>query len=220
MTLKMIACEVMKEELLAVSKGLDMELEFISMDFHLYPEKLKGELQGILDRSIGYKRIVLAFGLCGRAIHQLKTADYVLTIPRVHDCIPLLLGSKERFEQCRLEEKGTFYLSCGWALGEASILSSFQRHCHRFGKKKATGILRRMYEGYNRILFIHTGHSREKECLQISHDIAQLLQLSCQTTQGTAEYLEKLVKGPWEGEDFVHVPPYGAVDEMEFIFTT
>lgn len=219
MSIKIIACEVMKEELLMVSKGRDIEFEFISMGFHTYPEKLRGELQSILNRSGGYSRIILAFGLCGGAMNQLKASDSVLTIPRVHDCIPLLLGSKERFEQYRMEEKGTFYLSCGWTIGEKSILSSFQKNCERFGEKKAVTILNRMYESYKRVLFIHTGNPREEDCLTISHQIAQLLQLDHQDTQGNLCYLDKVVNGPWDQDNFVNIPPHEVVDEMEFIFS-
>lgn len=40
MTVKLIACEVMKEELLAIKTQCDIEFEFISMGLHLHPEKL------------------------------------------------------------------------------------------------------------------------------------------------------------------------------------
>src|SRR5690348_11494835 len=114
MRIKIIACEVMKEELLAVQSAENLEYEFISMGLHTYPEKLRKELQKILDESVGYSRVILAFGLCGGAAKNLKASNFILTIPRVHDCIPIFLGSKERFEKLRKEEKGTFYHTCGW----------------------------------------------------------------------------------------------------------
>lgn len=99
MPIRIIACEVMKEELLAVTPATKVEFQFISMGLHIYPEKLGAELQHMLDGSKGYERVVLAFGLCGGAARNLKTVDFILTIPRVHDCIPILLGSNERLKR-------------------------------------------------------------------------------------------------------------------------
>ncbi|HBS58739.1 MAG TPA: hypothetical protein DEA44_05685, partial [Firmicutes bacterium] len=65
MTVKIIACEVMKEELLAIAPRQPVEYEFVSMGLHLHPPKLHRYLQEILDRARGYAQIVLAFGLCG-----------------------------------------------------------------------------------------------------------------------------------------------------------
>jgi len=114
MPVKIIACEVMKEELLTVAHSTDVEFQFISMGLHRYPDKLRAELQNLLDATVGYSRVVLAFGLCGGAARNLKPSGFTLTIPRVHDCIPLLLGSRERFDRLAHEEKGTFYYTRGW----------------------------------------------------------------------------------------------------------
>lgn len=145
MSVKIIACEVMKEELLAIKPREQVEYEFISMGLHLYPKKLHQELQSILDRSLGYSKIILAFGLCGGAVRDLKAAHTPLVIPRVHDCVPILLGSKHIYEQIHNEEKGTFYLTCGWMITEQNILSDHQRIVGKYGMKKALSVLERIY---------------------------------------------------------------------------
>lgn len=94
MTIKIIACEVMKEELLGITSKSHVEYEFIPMKLHLYPQKLHKELQDILDHSSGYLKFIMAFGLCGGATKNFKATDSPLIIPRVHDCLPLLLVSK------------------------------------------------------------------------------------------------------------------------------
>ncbi len=65
MGLKIIACEVMKEELLASVAGDGPDFEFVPQGLHSHPEKLNIELQNMLDNTRGYSRVVLAFGLCG-----------------------------------------------------------------------------------------------------------------------------------------------------------
>lgn len=216
MAVKMIACEVMKEELLTVASGGSVEFEFVSMGLHLHPEKLGEELQKILNGLIGYSRVILAFGLCGGATKNLKAVDFTLTIPNVHDCIPLLLGSKARYETFRSEEKGTLYLSCGWLNGERAILSEYDRIYKKYGEKKATAVFSRIYSGYDRVLFIRTGSEQEPQLLTRSYQIADLLGLSHRITEGKNSFMERLVKGPWNSNEFINVPPGDSVDEWAF----
>lgn len=216
MTVKIIACEVIREELLRIKPKEPVEYEFISMGLHLNPKKLKSELQQIIDRSLGYDKIILSFGLCGGATKDLTAADSLLIIPRVHDCIPMLLGSKERHEQFSREERGTFYLSCGWMITEKNILSEHKRIVEKYGEKKALHILTQMYDSYRRVLFIDTGCCQKEDRLRESQQIAELLALRHETTQGDSAYLYKLVNGPWNQDEFIQIPPYEKVREEQF----
>ncbi|WP_136513177.1 DUF1638 domain-containing protein [Geomonas edaphica] len=117
---RIIACEVMKEELLAVPLHREVEFEFVSMGLHRWPDKMREELRRFLAETDGVRRVVLAFGLCGGAVSGLAAASAELHIPRAHDCIPVLLGSSYSHESLLQEEKGTFFLSGGWL--EASEL--------------------------------------------------------------------------------------------------
>ncbi|MDF2568957.1 MAG: hypothetical protein K0R55_561 [Sporomusa sp.] len=216
MTVKIIACEVMKEELLSVKTKEIVEYEFVSMGLHLHPQKLHSELQRLLDLSVGYEKVILAFGLCGGAARELKASDSPLIIPRVHDCIPVILGSRKRFEQFNQAEKGTFYLSCGWMITEKNILSEHQRIVKKHGEKKALRILSQMYDSYQRVLFIHTGCQEEQDSLRESRQIAELLTLRHETVQGDKTYIHKLVNGPWLQEEFIHIAPYEMVQEEQF----
>jgi hypothetical protein len=217
MGLKIIACEVMKEELLAINAAEGIDYEFVSLGLHRYPEKLNVELQKLLDASTGYSRVILAFGLCGGGAKGLKASDFTLTIPKVHDCIALLLGSTEKFEQHRQQELGTLYLTCGWLNGDKSILSEYERFREKHGEKKATNIWKRIYDSYKRVLFISTGIANQADSLQRSHSVARLLDLDHHTTAGEPGFLEKIVKGPWDEADFIHVPPGGVIEESFFL---
>ena len=216
MTVKMIACEVMKEELIAIKAQCDIDFAFISMGLHLHPQKLNKELQRLISESSGYEKIILAFGLCGGAVKGLKAADSPLVIPRVHDCIPIFLGSKSRYTALHSQEHGTFYLTCGWMMTEKNILSEHQRIVEKHGEKKALRIITRMYDSYRRVLFIHTGCQEEADSLRQSQQIAELLAVRHETAQGESSYLDKLVNGPWPHEEFITIAPYQTVKEEEF----
>ncbi|MFT5873160.1 MAG: hypothetical protein ACI8WT_002102 [Clostridium sp.] len=216
MTIKIIACEVMKKELLSITPILDVEYEFISMNLHLYPEKLRMELQCIIERSTGYSRIILAFGLCGGAAKGLVATDCILTIPKVHDCISIFLDSDKVNEGVYEKKIGTFYLSCGYMNSEKSILSEHKRIKDKYGEKKALKVLSRMYEGYNQILFIKTGCCSEKVDIQQSGEIAKLLNLSHNTIKGSNSYIEGIVKGPWDNDKFINIIPLESLKEEDF----
>ncbi|AET69623.1 Protein of unknown function (DUF1638) [Desulfosporosinus orientis DSM 765] len=217
MSLKIIACEVMKEELLSAAAGADIEFEFLPQGRHNYPEKLGQELQTILDGLTGYSQVVLAFGLCGNATKNLRAGDFKLTIPRVHDCIPLLLGSRESYKKVHKEEVGTLYMSCGWTNSDGSVIAEYNRSVEKYGAKKTARIYEMMYSGYKRVLFIQTGVPTEEKHLQVSRGIGELLKLDHQITQGSLIYIDRLVNGPWPDQDFINIPPHGVINESDFL---
>ena len=223
MPVKIIACEVMKEELLTVAHSTDVEFQFISMGLHRYPDKLRAELQNLLDATVGYSRVVLAFGLCGGAARNLKPSGFTLTIPRVHDCIPLLLGSRERFDRLAHEEKGTFYYTRGWiegwknARGDSSILTEHQRIKDKFGEKKANSVVKRMYAAYTRILYIKTGVPEDGFYLQRSVDVARLLDVKHEVTHGDLGYIDRIVNGPYDERNFINVTSEDTLDDTSFM---
>lgn len=216
MTIKIIACEVMKKELLSITPILDVEFEFISMNLHLYPEKLRKELQCIIERSTGYSRIILAFGLCGGAAKGLVATDCILTIPKVHDCISIFLDSGKLNQGVFEKKVGTFYLSCGYMSSEKSILAEHERIKDKYGEKKALKVLSRMYEGYNQILFIKTGCCSEKVDIRQSGEIAKLLNLRHDTIKGSNTFIEGIVNGPWDNNKFINKSPGGILKEEDF----
>jgi hypothetical protein len=217
---KVIACEVMKEELTAAAAAYGPgcpDLEFVPQGLHYHPEKLNLELQNRLDAVSGYSRVVLAFGLCGGGAKSLKAGDFILTIPKVHDCISLLLGSRQRYDEARQEEPGTLYLSGGWVEGEAPVISEYGRTVARYGEKRAAGLLKRIYNAYRRVLFISTGSIREDEHVRRSIDAASLLELDFQRTEWDPGFIRRLLSGPWDDGEFISLPPFGVIDELSFL---
>ena len=206
----------MKEEILAVESLHEAYFQFISMGLHTRPQKLHDELAGILDSSAGFERIILGFGLCGGAARGLKAKECVLTVPRVHDCIPVFLGSRKVFDELQ-KTTGTFYMTCGWLECGSSILSEYQRVCAKYGENKARTIYNRIYDSYRQVLFIETGHPRSADGLSKSGEVARLLGLRHRTDSGRPEYLRKLVNGPWDGDEFINISPGKAVDESFFL---
>jgi hypothetical protein len=198
-----IACEVMREELLRVSRSRTGELKFLSMGLHVRPDRLRETLQETLDSTRDANQIVLGFGLCGAATEGLCSPHAPLIIPRVHDCIPLLLGRSEAVNGGPHLEKGTFYLSGGWMEGERTLMSEHRRATVKFGEKRALRILATMFSAYQKLRFIRTDHPRLQSLEAEAQGVADLLNLTLESTEGDAQYLSRLVNGPWVFPEFL-----------------
>jgi len=216
MKTKIIACEVMKEEMLSVEPLEGTQFQFVSMDNHLYPKKLGKQLQNIIDESIGYDKIILAFGLCGGAAKGLVATNCPITIPRVHDCIAVFLTPDEDCICDFEKEVGTFYLSCGWMITEKSILSEHKRILDKYGEKKALSVLNRMYDSYKKVLFICTDCSTQDEIILQSKQIAKLLSVKHTIIKGKTDFIKKIVRGPWDDKNFINIAKLGSIVEEDF----
>ena len=216
MNIKVIACEVMQAEIEKLMPIPERDFEFVSMDFHLYPQKLKVELQRLIDASQNYQKIILAFGLCGGAANGLISKTSELIIPRVHDCISIFMCS----DICRAcdfqSEIGTFYLSNGWMITEKSILADYRRIYDRLGEKKAKRMLEKMYDGYKKVLFIETSAEPKDEVIEQSREIAKLFEAEYVTVKGESGFIEKIITGPWDEDNFITLLPRQEISEAYF----
>jgi hypothetical protein len=218
--IKLIACEVMHRELMELIRqsGIQVDLETLELGLHLYPAKLHQRLQdAILNVSAeDYDTILLAFGLCGGAAKGLNTGSVPVIMPRVHDCVPVLLGSIQRFNELREKVPGTFYLTRGLLEGEKSILGEYQSYCKKYGETKALKLYRAMYRNYTRLLYVKTTEPEDGASVQKALESAQRLDLSYEETDWDGNYLKQLIAGPWDTELFITVPPHRVLEEEQF----
>lgn len=106
--IKIISCEIFKPYIETLN--LDLDITYIEIEGHNYPKRLSKQIQKEIDKCKGYEKIILLYGLCGNAMLNIEARDIPLLIVRVHDCLSILLGSKERFNQLFRDR-----LSVGWS---------------------------------------------------------------------------------------------------------
>jgi hypothetical protein len=77
-------------------------------------KKMSAMLQSEIDKvdAEKYDMILLCYGLCNNGICNLHSS-LPIVIPRAHDCITLLMGSKEKYKDYFEKIPGTFFLSSG-----------------------------------------------------------------------------------------------------------
>lgn len=212
----LIACATVWEEVQTfLPEGLTCQE--VDLGLHIHPPRLHEELQSMIDGVDPQREmILLGFGLCSNAVVGLHSARQTLVLPRVHDCVPLFLGSRAAYQIQAEQELGTYYLTKGFIEGvdENSILS-YERLEDKYGREKTDHILKAMLKNYSRLALINTGNYRLEHYRQIACRAAQRLGLRYEEIPGSNTMIRKLIFGPWD-DDFLIIPPDTPISEEPF----
>ncbi|MGM0420124.1 MAG: DUF1638 domain-containing protein [Bacillota bacterium] len=192
---KIIACSTIRREIEALKP--DMEMEFLEYGLHRVPNKLNQELQETIDRSeaAGYRKIRLGYGLCSHGTSGLHAEEATLIIPRMHDCITILLGSASIYNREFCSSPGTIYLSRGWIEFGGDPLSQLDDYTERVGAEFAQEAIAMEYQNYTRLVFINTWVEGLDEYREYARKAADFVNLEYEEIDGNPDLLEKLIKG-------------------------
>ncbi len=208
-----LACNTIRDELEKAARETNCPYEFIWIEsgLHLVTDSLRQRVQEELDKLSGVNKVLLGFGFCGNAVIGLKTGDYQLILPRVDDCITLLLGSKESREHCN-QQGGTYFVTKGWLEGEANIWKEYQAILARYGPERTERVYRRMLAHYKFLGLIDTGAYDISGVLPHVNEISTALKLQLLILQGTDRYLKHFLSGPWNDDYFIVIPPSTTIE--------
>jgi Protein of unknown function (DUF1638) len=208
-----LACNTIRNEIekAVAATGCPHRFVWVESGLHLVTESLRRRLQEELDKISGAQRVLMAFGFCGNAVAGLTSGDYELVIPRVDDCITLLLGSKENRERC-CRQGGVYFLTKGWLEGEINIWKEYQSVLERFGPERTERIYRRMLAHYKFLGLIDTGAYDLPTLLPHVREISATLDLELLVLEGTDSYLKEFLLGPWNDDRFVIIPPLTTIE--------
>ncbi len=213
-----LACRTLNEEVSRAieESGVDYPVKWVESGLHNFPDKLRSTLQREIDDISNVDTIILCYGYCGNSLLGLKSEEARLVVPRVDDCISLLLGSyRKRIELSR--ETGTYFLTRGWLVNESNIVMEYERCVERFGEERAKKIFRTLLNHYHRLAFIDTGtYPLDDARVQNARAIMEQLGLQPCVVPGSVEYLRRLLTGPWD-EDFVVLEPGEALSFEDFM---
>ena len=214
----LIACEVFKDELEAVSPP-HLRRTYLPQGLHRTPGKMPAAIQETLDGIFSEVQIVLlGYGLCSNGVVGVTSRTATLILPRVHDCIALLLGSRDRYEAEVTACPGTYYITPGWALYGSTSLSSYRNeYLPKYGEETARYIAREMLKNYKRVALINHGVGNIEAARDHAIEMAEVFDLSYTEIPGSLDYLSRLVQGPWDSDDFVVIEPGRAIDSSPFL---
>jgi hypothetical protein len=212
---KIIACATVIEEIKPFLPN-DIECREMEPGLHLHSDKLKNELQDIIDKiTADTATIILGYGLCSKAVIGLKAENSTLIIPRADDCVSMFLGSQEAYRDQLKKEPGTYFLSRGWIRAGITLIEEFKRTESRLGKRVAEMVKKRMLQGYKRLAYIDMGHDDQERYREFAQRAAEELGLYYEEINGTTELIKQIPKGPWDVK-FIVAPPGYVISFKDF----
>lgn len=216
-----LACRSLEKEVrLAMSRsGVQLPLTVLNDNNHDIPANLRKNLQQLLDGLEPCGRVLLAFGICGGAMAGLRTHGFELILPRVDDCLSLLMGSMER-RQAVLQGGFGIFLTDSWLRNDRSMAAELDRIERRYPPQRASQVIQAMYGKFDSLNVIDTGAYPLESILPQTRALARKLNLEHRIQQGTTAYLEQLLTGPWPPERFIRVPPDSMITDAQVLLTS
>lgn len=219
----LIGCAVLRsalEPMVDKQNGWDF-VEYMDAGLHTTPGKLRPALQERLDGVDVPSRIFLAYGLCGKGLDGLSSGRHTLIIPRTGDCIPLLMGSYDRYKQDLQENPGTYYLSEGWVENDFHPLGQFDDWLRTYDEKTAHRLKKLYYKHYQRVLLLGFSQRELERSRKVARGGADFLELRYEEQISSPHYLQWLLNEGMDIEettdDLLVVPPGTVTDSMMFL---
>jgi len=212
-----IACNIMKDELLAANHAAGVEIEYLEQSLHRTPAKMPAAIQEKIDKAGGFDYIVLGYGACGNGIANVRAGKQPLIIPKAHDCITFFLGSMEAHLKEHEKCPGTYYLNKGWIDEKKDPLGCLEEYTQRYGRKTAEWVIQTEFKNYKRIAMVTTSTFDPAKYRPRAKADAEYLKLAYEEIEGSLEYFEKIVRGPWNNGEFLTLKPGEEVTPKVFL---
>jgi len=209
-----IACEMLKTEVVKAMNmtGCNFPIIWIDSEQHNDPDKLREKLQRKIDSLDGKDNILLVFGCCGNALVGIKATASNLIIPKVDDCISMVLCKQgEKFERM----KDTYFLTKGWIESSKSLMVEYERAIQRYGVKNTERIFKVMLKNYKHLMLIDTGAYNIDEYMEKARAIANITNLRLIIKKGGIWLIKKLLMGPYD-DDFCLIPKSEEIKLTDF----
>ena len=219
--LQLIACKVLQREAYfcaARSKNV-VDIVLMAQGLHNEPDRLRSEVQKALERTHDiqgrpYDASLLGYGLCSNGVVGLG-AEIPIVIPRGHDCITVLLGSKERYQEYFDTHRGVYWYSPGWIESgkqpsKERYESLLQEYTAKYGPDNAKYLLeveQTWMKEYQWATFVDWGLSEADAYKAFTRDCAAFLDWNYDELTGDPGLMQRFVDGDWSEEEFLIVRP-------------
>ncbi len=214
----LIACEVFRDEFDAIAPP-EVARTYLPQGLHRTPGKMPAAVQEVVDglpADVGL--VLLGYGLCSNGVVGVTARTAPVVMPLVHDCIALLLGSRERYEAEVQACAGTYYITPGWAKYGTTSLSCYKNeYLPKFGEEDARYIAHELLKNYKRVVLINHGVGDIELGRAHTEEFAAVFELESGEIPGSLDYLRRLVSGPWDAADFLRLEPGSTIHASPFM---
>ena len=227
MRLQFIACKVLqKEAYLCASRSKNtIDVVLMEQGLHNYPDKLRCEVQKTLDSTSdiqgrGYDASLLGYGLCSNGITGLS-AKIPIVVPRGHDCITLLLGSKEKYKEYFDSHRGVYWYSPGWIEtstqpGKERYERTLREYKEKYGDDNAEYLMnmeQNWMKEYSWATYIDWGFANSQEEKEYTKRCAEYLGWKYDELKGDQGLMQRFVDGIWNENEFLIIRPGEKITE-------
>lgn len=202
-----LACRTIRNELQLAIEETGVKHPVVYVESGLYNnreslhEKIQEEVEIIGDVDV----ILMVLGYCGNSLMGVKSSCCKIVIPRVNDCIALLLGSADARKK-KSREMNTYFFTQGWLEHEKNILREYERCVTLYGQERTLRIMKTMFGNYRRFMVINTGAYPLESVVPQVREFARTLNMLHEIVPGSLRLLHKLLLGPWD-EEFIVLEP-------------
>ncbi len=226
MYLRVVACEVLLREVchLAATAPHVCDVDLLTQGYHDRVNEGREAIQAIIDEPTdrAYDAILLGYGLCNNLVAGLRAGRVPLVVPRGHDCITFLLGSKEAYEEQFRATPGTYYYSSGWlecrtrrggidiAQTGGSLTTQFEELVAKYGEDNARYLVEALSawtEHYERGALIHFGFEELSAMERRVREVCEEHGWRFELLTGDLGLLRRWLHGDWAPREFLVVQP-------------
>ena len=227
MRFQFITCKVLQREAYycaARSKNV-VDVVLMEQGLHDEPDRLRTEVLNALKNTRDvqgrpYDASLLGYGLCSNGIVGLS-AKIPIVVPRGHDCITLLLGSKDKYQEYFDSHRGVYWYSPGWIeSGKQPSKERYEKLLEEYKEKYGDDNAQYLMEveqswikEYNWATFIDWGLNDSSEYKNYTKRCAEFLHWNYEELKGSPALMQKLIDGDWHESEFLVVEPGQKIGE-------
>jgi hypothetical protein len=196
-----------------------VDIVALPQGLHEEPDKLRQEVQKAVKRTEDvsgrkYDATILGYGLCSNGIVGLS-CDIPLVVARAHDCITLILGSKERYREYFDSHTGVYWYSTGWIQtdsqpGKDRYERTLAEYEEKYGADNAAYLMemeQNWMKEYNRAVYVDWSLAGGEDEKRFTKQCADYMNWEYDELAGDKSLIQRLVDGQWDSEDFLVVEP-------------